>query len=76
MLRIGDWLQIGDSVGAIQAWGEEVGFSRTGGHPVKKTSRRKALASKMPMVLLWIRGRDEEVWYPLEACKSVPPPMG
>jgi hypothetical protein len=73
MLQTGMWLKNGNTRGWIIAWGIEVGFSPKGGSPVKKTSRKKAVASGMPMVL--ISTGKEEVWYPLEACEHIPTPV-
>lgn len=74
MLGIGDWVQIGDKHGAIQAWGIETGFTPNDSHPVTKTSRKRAVDSGFPMILIWIRG-EGDFWYPLEACNPTQAPL-
>lgn len=76
MLQLGTWVQVGDYSGSIQAWGIEVGFApNSKAHPVKRTSRRKAIASDMPMVLVAFIGLNDWYWYPVAACTPLPAPL-
>lgn len=75
MLRLGDWVKVGDHAGAIQAWGVEIGISpKTNSHPIRRTSRTKAYKSGMPHLLVYFNS-DREEWWPLEACIPIPPPL-
>jgi hypothetical protein len=78
MLRLGDWVKIGERSGAIQAWGIETGFSQTNQHPIKKASRKKAYDSRNPHVLIYFGYNSQhdpiEEWWPLRACVPIPPP--
>lgn len=75
MLRIGDWLKIGEREGTIQAWGIEVGLDvNWRKHPYKRVSRKAAYASGFPCVLVYFRDGSEE-WWPLESGVPIPPPV-
>ncbi len=68
---IGDWVKVRDTTGQypIKGWASSVGPL---GGEVKPTSRRRALVSETPRVILWT-SRDWE-YFKVSACRRVAPP--
>lgn len=68
MVGIGSWVSYEDRRGVVQAWGIPAGGL------VRKSSRRRAIASGTPMILVWFVDTGEPQWIPLSYCVAIPSP--